>query len=50
MRLPATGCSPPMWLLANTGLRRSELLGLQWDDVDLDAATLSINRGLVSVG
>jgi integrase len=39
-----------MWLLANTGLRRSELLGLQWDDVDLDAATLSINRGLVSIG
>ncbi|MGH8946235.1 MAG: tyrosine-type recombinase/integrase [Acidimicrobiia bacterium] len=41
---------PALWLLANTGLRRSELLGLQWDDVDLDAATLSINRGLVSVG
>ena len=39
-----------LWLLANTGLRRSELLGLQWDDVDLDAATLSINRGLVSIG
>ncbi len=38
------------WLLANTGLRRSELLGLQWDDIDLDHATLSINRGLVSVG
>lgn len=41
---------PALWLLANTGLRRSELLGLQWDDVDLDAATLSINRGLVSIG
>ncbi len=41
---------PAFWLLANTGLRRSELLGLQWEDVDLDAATLSINRGLVSVG
>lgn len=39
-----------LWLLANTGLRRSELLGLKWDDVDLDAATLSINRGLVSIG
>jgi integrase len=39
-----------LWLLANTGLRRSELLGLQWDDVDLDAATISINRGLVSIG
>ncbi len=31
-------------------MRRSELLGLQWDGVDLDAATLSINRGLVSIG
>jgi integrase len=41
---------PALWLLANTGMRRSELLGLQWDDVDLDAATLSVNRGLVSVG
>lgn len=41
---------PAFWLLATTGLRRSELLGLQWDDIDLDHATLSINRGLVSVG
>ena len=41
---------PALWLAATTGLRRSELLGLQWQDVDLDAATLSINRGLVSVG
>jgi integrase len=41
---------PALWLLSNTGLRRSELLGLQWDDVDLDAGTLSVNRGLVSVG
>ena len=39
-----------LWLLANTGLRRSELLGLQWDDVDLAQATISVNRGLVSVG
>ncbi len=39
-----------LWLISTTGLRRSELLGLQWRDVDLKAATLSINRGLVSVG
>jgi integrase len=31
-------------------MRRSELLGLQCDDVDLDAATISVNRGLVSIG
>ena len=41
---------PALWLISTTGLRRSELLGLQWPDVDLRTATLSINRGLVSVG
>ena len=41
---------PALWLISTTGLRRSELLGLQWQDIDLDAATISINRGLVSVG
>jgi integrase len=41
---------PALWLISTTGMRRSELLGLQWQDVDLDAATLSVNRGLVSVG
>ena len=41
---------PAMWLVANTGLRRSELLGLKWDDVDYDTAALSVNRGLVAVG
>ena len=41
---------PALWLISTTGLRRGELLGLQWKDVDLEKATLSINRGLVSVG
>jgi len=41
---------PAFWTLAMTGMRRSELLGLRWSDIDLDAATMSINRGLVSVG
>ncbi len=41
---------PAFWLIATTGLRRSELLGLKWDDIDLSGATVSINRGLVSVG
>ena len=31
-------------------MRRSELLGLQWKDVDLEKATLSTIRALVSVG
>lgn len=41
---------PAMWLLATTGVRRSELLGLRWEDIDLEHGTLSINRGLVAVG
>ncbi len=40
---------PALWLLATTGLRRSELLGLRWDDIDLPEATISVNRGLVAV-
>lgn len=41
---------PAFWLAASAGMRRSELLGLKWDDIDLDTGTVSINRGLVSVG
>lgn len=37
-------------LASSTGVRRGELLGLQWSDLDLDAATLSIRRALVAVG
>lgn len=38
-----------LWLAAFTGMRRNELLGLQWDDYDEASATVSINRGLVAV-
>ena len=41
---------PAFWTLAMTGMRRSELLGLRWTDIDLHAGTLSINRSLVAVG
>jgi len=35
----------PLWrLIATTGLRRGEALGLSWDDVDLDQARLSVHR------
>jgi integrase len=37
------------WLAATTGMRRSELLALRWDDLDADAMTLSVHRALVSV-
>jgi integrase len=40
-----------LWALAaSTGLRRSELLGLRWIDVDLDRRLLSVRRVLVKVG
>ena len=35
----------PVWALAaSTGMRRSELLGLRWSDVDLNAATLCVRQ------
>lgn len=39
-----------LWLTANTGMRRGEILGLRWGDVDFDTACLSVTRSLVSVG
>jgi integrase len=41
----------PLWRVAtHTGLRRSELLGLRWEDIDLQAARLSVRRKRVAVG
>jgi integrase len=38
----------PMWMVAaSTGLRRSELLGLSWRDVDLDAPTLAVRATIL---
>lgn len=39
-----------LWVSANTGMRRRELLGLRWGAIDLDTARLSVNRSLISVG
>ena len=40
-----------LWrLLAMTGARRGEALGLGWDDLDLEAATITIRRALVPLG
>jgi integrase len=33
-----------------TGMRRGEVLGLRWCDVDLDRARLSVRQALVAVG
>jgi integrase len=36
----------PLWtVLATTGMRRGEALGLHWRDLDLDAGAISIRRG-----
>jgi integrase len=37
-------------LAISTGLRRGELLGLRWDDVDLERGTLRVGRALVREG
>lgn len=36
-------------LALHAGLRQSELLGLEWSDVDLDRATLTVRRSLARV-
>jgi integrase len=37
----------PLWiLLASTGLREGEALGLRWDDVELSSATLVVRRAV----
>jgi len=41
----------PLWLtLATTGMRRGEVLGLRWQDVDLEAKTISIRQTRVVAG
>jgi integrase len=41
----------PLWLLlAMTGMRRGEALGLRWMDLDLERAQLSVRQTLVPIG
>lgn len=37
-------------LALNTGLRRGELVGLRWEDVDLERSTLAVRRSTSTVG
>ena len=37
-------------LLATTGMRRGEVLGLRWSDIDVDAAQLAVSNTLTTVG
>ena len=41
--------APAYRLLASTGMRRGEALGLHWSNVDLDAARIVVNRSLTLV-
>lgn len=40
---------PAFHLTAHTGMRRGEVLGLRWQDLDLDASRLSVRQALVEV-
>ncbi|AWT55800.1 tyrosine-type recombinase/integrase [Mycolicibacterium smegmatis] len=39
-----------LWYLALSGLRRGEIAGLRWSDIDLDAGTINIVRNRVQAG
>jgi integrase len=41
---------PLLWVAAMTGMRRNEVLGLRWDDIDFVKRRLGLNRGLVAIG
>lgn len=45
----ATRMFPVYMLVWGTGLRRSELLGLRWQDVDLKKGTITVNQTMVRV-
>lgn len=42
--------APAFHLAAHTGMRRGEVLGVRWRDLDLDAGRVSVRQALVSVG
>jgi integrase len=41
---------PVLQLVALTGMRRGELLGLSWKDIDFKAGTINIHRTLIRAG
>lgn len=41
--------APAMYFAAHTGMRRGEVLGVRWRDIDLDEGRVSVRQALVSV-
>lgn len=41
--------APAFHFAAHTGMRRGEVLGVRWSDIDLDAGRVSVRQALVSV-
>ena len=41
--------APAFYFAAHTGMRRGEVLGLRWRDLDLDGGRVSVRQALVSV-
>lgn len=41
--------APAFYFAANTGMRRGEVLGVRWRDLDLEAGRVSVRQALVSV-
>jgi integrase len=41
--------APAFEFAANTGMRRGEVLGVRWRDIDLDAGRVAVRQALVSV-
>lgn len=41
---------PIIWLTAMTGMRRNEVLGLKWPDIDFNKRRIHLNRGIIAVG
>ncbi len=49
-RLPRTRFHPLYVVAATLGLRRGELLGLRWQDIDMDEATVHVRQTVQRVG
>lgn len=50
LEIAAGDAYEPLWTIAlHTGLRRGELIGLRWEDVDLDAGTLFVRQQITDL-